>query len=106
MHAQIARARFQPEHSDDVVRTARESIDAYQALTGFVHVTHLYDRTSGWGFALSTWETEADAEAALVPLAEVTDRFARYWATDHPSSEPGFFDILGALPTFEVVAEG
>lgn len=105
MHAQIARARFQPEHGDDVIQVARESLDAYRELTGFVRVTHLYDRTSGWGFALSTWETEADADAALVPLAKVTDRFAQYWATDHLSSEPGFFDVIGALPTFEVVAE-
>lgn len=105
MYAHIARARFQTEHSDDVIRVARESVDTFRALAGFVHVTHLYDRTSGWGFALSTWETEADADAAVVPLAEVTDRFAKYWA-DNASSEPGFFDVIGALPTFEVVAEG
>ncbi len=105
MHAQIARARFQPEHADDVIRTARESTDAYRELDGFVHVTHLFDRTSGWGFTLSTWETEANAKAAVVPLASVTDRFAPYWA-EHSSAEPGFFDVVGALPTFEVVAEG
>jgi len=105
MYAHIARARFQPEHSDDVIQVARDSIDAYRELAGFVRVTHLYDRASGWGFALSTWQTEADAKAAVVPLASVTDRFAKYWA-EHPSSEPGFFDVIGALPTFEVVAEG
>jgi len=104
MYVQIARARFKPEHGDDIIRAARESIDAYRELTGFVHVTHLYDRATGWGWAISTWETEADAKAAVVPLAKVTDRFAQYWA-DHPNSEPGFFDVVGALPTFEVVAE-
>ncbi len=47
LYARVNRARFHTEHSDDVIRVARESLDFFEGLPGFERITYLYDRASG-----------------------------------------------------------
>lgn len=104
MFARIARARFRPEESEEVIRVARESLNTFKRLPGFQRVTYLYDRASGWGFAISLWASEEDATASIVGLTDVVEEFAPYWAQE-PTAESPTFDVIGQLPTFEVIAE-
>ena len=102
MYARLDRGRFRPECSEEVIQIAQESMEAYRRAQGFQGVTYLYDRTSGWGFALSQWETAADAEAVVVQLRPTVDAFARHRAK--ATADPP--DVSGPLPIFEIIAEG
>ena len=104
MYARIGRARFRPEQSEEVIRVAQESLETFRRIDGFGGVTYLYDRTSGWGVAVQLWETQAAADAAPEKLRPVLDQFAPYFA-EAAQSTPGSFDVIGPLPTFEVVAQ-
>jgi len=101
MYARLARARFRPERSEEVIQIAQESLETYRRAHGFKGVTYLYDRASGWGFALSQWETAADAEAVVAQLRPTVAAFAAH-GVDGGQAAP---DVAGPLPIFEVVAQ-
>jgi hypothetical protein len=102
MFAGVQRARFLPEHGDDVIRVAQQSLDTLREMPGLQRMTYLYDRASGWGFAISLWTSEGDARAVGERLTDIRDQFAPYWAGDIGSA---VHDVTGTLPSFEVIAE-
>lgn len=97
MFARIGRARFRPEESEEVIRVARESLDTLKRLPGFQRMTYLYDRASGWGFAISLWAREEDA-ASVTGLTDVVEELAPYWA-EEPTTESLTFHIIEQFPT-------
>ncbi len=48
--------------ADEVV--AKSIVPALQGHKGFVSYSHLLDRTTGNGYSISTWQTEADLRAS------------------------------------------
>jgi len=104
MFARIDRARFHPDQSDEVIRVAQESLDHFRGLPGFQRITYLYDRTSGWGFGLSLWSNQQDANAAAGRYANVAQQFAPY-AIGESNDDPARNRVDGPLQTFEVIAE-
>ncbi len=102
MFASVQRARFGPEQSEDVIRVARASLDTLRDMPELQRMTYLYDRASGWGFAISTWTSEEDARAVDERLADIADQFAPYWAGDIGSD---VHDVTSSLPSFEVIGE-
>jgi heme-degrading monooxygenase HmoA len=103
MFARIGRLRFRPGHNEEVVRIARESLTLVQGLPGFQRITYFYDRTSDWGFAVSLWATEQDADASGERMASVAEQFAVYGAGKLDDDEA--HALIGSLPTLEVIAE-
>lgn len=102
MYGRIARAKFQTDTSEEVIKVARESIPTFQRLPGFQSVTYLYDRTSGWGVSMSLWDTAEHADAAAAGTRSVVEQFAPFRA--NASDTPNV--VEGALPTFEVIGQG
>ncbi len=102
MYSRIARARFRPETAEEVIKVAKDSIGTFQKLPGFQSVIYHYDRVSGWGFSISLWETKEQADAAMEGLRSVTEAFAPLRVSQQPTGDP----LEGALPTFEVIAQG
>ena len=84
MFAHISRGRFLPEHSEEIIRVSRESLDALTHVPGCHRVTAFYDRASGWGFVVSLWWSEEQARDASRALADMGKRMAPYFA-----GEPG-----------------
>ncbi len=55
-------------------------------------MTLLYDRASGWGFAVSSWTREEHARAVDERLAKLGDQSSPYWAGDIGSN---VHDMMG-----------
>ncbi len=102
MYSRIARAKFRTDKSDDVIRVAKEGVAVTKKLAGFQSVSYHYDRESGWGFALSVWDTKEHADAAAEGLRSVVEAFGPYRVTSSPAGDT----VEGPLPSFEVIAQG
>ena len=102
MYSRIGRARFRTDKSDEVVRVARESVATFQRQPGFQSVVFHYDRASGWGVAVSVWDTKEHADAAPEGTRSVTEQFAPFRVI--PGQTPD--TVEGPLPSFEIVAQG
>jgi hypothetical protein len=105
MYARIARAKFRTDQGEEAIRVARETLDTARRLPGFRKVTYYYDRASGWGFAVSHWDTAAQADASVEGLRGLVDQFRPHYDESALSAQ-GAFDITGPLPSFEIIAEG
>ncbi|MFH0342003.1 MAG: hypothetical protein ACHBNF_07695, partial [Chromatiales bacterium] len=103
IHSRIGRGRFRTDKSDDVIRVAKESVATFQRQPGFQSVVFHYDRASGWGVAVSLWDTKEHAAAALEGTRSVTEQFAPFRVTPGQQTPD---TIEGPLPTFEVIAQG
>src|SRR5215218_3988094 len=104
MYARIARAKFLPEQSDEVVEVAGQCLAVFQQQPGFQQMTYYYDRASGWGIAAGHWDTVAHADAATAAAQRTLDRFIPLF--DEPArSAAGSFDFSGPLPLFEIIAQ-
>ncbi len=103
MYSRIARAKFDTTKSEDVIKVAKEAVGTTKRLSGFRSVTYHYDRASGWGFAVSMWDTKEQADAAAEKLRSVNEAFAPYRTNkQHQTADV----VAGPLPSFEVVAQG
>src|SRR5436190_24171088 len=104
MFARIARARFLPEKSADVIRVAQECLAVFQQQPGFQQMGYYYDRASGWGVSAGHWDTVEHADAAVVAAQRTLDQFAPYY-DEAARSAGGWFDVTGPLPPFESGAQ-
>ena len=101
MYARVGRGRFRPEQSEAVIQIAQDSLATYRRASGFRGVTYLYDRGSGWGVAMSLWDTAADAAAVVEALRPTLEQFAAHYAEGAQTAP----DVVGPLPIFEVIAQ-
>ena len=101
MYSRIGRAKFRTDESEAVIGIAQEGAAAFRSQPGFQSVTYLYDRSSGWGFAVSHWDTREHAEAASEATRDIAAKFQQY--RSNPGEPPD--TVEGMLPTFEVVAQ-
>ncbi len=64
MYARVTNIRFAPTMSAEVVRVAQGFAPILKEQRGFNSLSVLTDPEGGEGIIISTWETEADAEAS------------------------------------------
>lgn len=102
VYSRIARAKFDTTKSAEVVKVAQDSVATFQRLPGFQSVAFHYDRSSGWGIAVSLWDTKEHADAVPEGTKDVVAAFAIHRANRHQPTDT----LEGALATFEVIAQG